>query len=36
MRKEWMSELLHRSRREGRWVRGFPEGKLGIGLTFEM
>jgi hypothetical protein len=29
----WMREHPHRSR---RWDKGFPEGKPGKGITFEM
>jgi hypothetical protein len=32
----WVGKLTHRSRVEGRWDRGFAEGKLRREITFEM
>jgi hypothetical protein len=31
----WLGKYLHGSRREG-WDKGFSEGKLRMGITFEM
>ena len=34
---KWVREHPHRSRvRGGGWDKGFAEGKLGKGITFEM
>jgi hypothetical protein len=35
MRREWVGEHPHRSRRKG-WVRGFQGRGLGKGIVFEM
>jgi hypothetical protein len=32
----WVGEHPHRNRREAKWDRGFVEGKLGVGISFEM